>query len=200
MELDVFFTGAGVILSAAHRPSYGTESFRKVVKQPATLEANAFVVLQTFTSLSKRRGKMARKLLIALSLGSALASPATSVYADENVPREEDRASELSVSESTSAKDTPAGTHTGSMVPQLPEFFPGFTLDGDQSLIALARFYGLRVPGVARGLSIGAYLSRACNGTPCPGDRLRLSHAELWVVETTDNLVTKVGLRPLTVL
>jgi NhaP-type Na+/H+ and K+/H+ antiporter len=141
---------------------------------------------------------MARKLLIALSLGSTLASPATAVYADENGPKEGDRASGLSVSERISAKYMPAAAHTGSTVPQLPEFFPGFTLDGDQSLIALARFYGLRVPGLARGLSIGEYLIRACNGTPCPGDRLRLSHAELWVVETTDNLVTKVGLRPLT--
>ena len=138
---------------------------------------------------------MARKILIALSLGSALASPATPVYADENGPKEEDRAS--AVSESTFAKDMPAGAHIGSTVPHLREFFPGFTFNGDQSLIALARFYGLRVPGVARGLSIGAYLSRACNGRPCPGDRLRLSHAELWVVETTDNVVTKVGLRPL---
>ena len=141
---------------------------------------------------------MARKLLIALSLGSALASPATPVYADENGPKEEDRASARSVSESTFAKDMPAGTDTGSTLPQLPEFFPGFIFNGDQSLIPLARFYGLRVPGVARGLSIGAYLSRACNGTPCPGDHLRLSHAELWVVETTGNLVTKVGLRLLT--
>lgn len=75
-----------------------------------------------------------------------------------------------------------------------PQHFWGFTLSGSASLEALARFYGLRVPGLEPGITLSRYLERDGNGSLRPGYRAAVGGAELRVLAMNEGAVSKVGL------
>jgi len=72
--------------------------------------------------------------------------------------------------------------------------FWGFTLNGGTSLEAVARFYGLKVPGLEAEITLGSYLGRHCCGSLGPGYRVAVGGAELRILEVEEGRVAKVGL------
>jgi NhaP-type Na+/H+ and K+/H+ antiporter len=72
--------------------------------------------------------------------------------------------------------------------------FWGFTLNGSTSLEAVARFYGLKVPGLEAEITLGSYLGRHCYGILRPGHRMAVGGVELRILEVEEGRVTKVGL------
>jgi hypothetical protein len=72
--------------------------------------------------------------------------------------------------------------------------FWGFTLNGSTSLEAVARFYGLKVPGPEPEITLGSYVGRNCYGSLRPGYRVAVGGAELRILEVEEGRVTKVGL------
>jgi hypothetical protein len=73
--------------------------------------------------------------------------------------------------------------------------FWGFTLNGSTSLEAVARFYGLKVPGLAPEITLGEYLGRSCYGSLHPGCRVVVGSAALQILEVEEGVVRKVGLK-----
>ena len=71
--------------------------------------------------------------------------------------------------------------------------FWGFTLNGNTSFAAIARFYGLKVPWLQPEITLGNYLRRIC-GTLRPGSRVAVGGAELRILEIGEGTVRKVGL------
>ena len=72
--------------------------------------------------------------------------------------------------------------------------FWGFTLSGSVSLEEVARFYGLKVPGLEPRTTLASYLGRNGNGGLEPGYSVRLGGAALLVLEMAEGTVRKVGL------
>lgn len=71
--------------------------------------------------------------------------------------------------------------------------FWGFTLNGNTSLDAVARFYGLKVPQLQPEITLGNYLGRIC-GNLRPGSCVAVGGAELRILEIDEGAVRKVGL------
>ncbi|MBI4206323.1 MAG: hypothetical protein HY527_14980 [Betaproteobacteria bacterium] len=86
------------------------------------------------------------------------------------------------------------GQRTAAVRAEEQRSFWGFTLNGSTSLEAVARFYGLKVPGLEPGMTVADYLGRICYGAPRPGYRLALGGVELIVQEIEEGTVRKVGI------
>jgi hypothetical protein len=82
---------------------------------------------------------------------------------------------------------------SGRMAGQRP--FWGFTFNASTAFETVARFYGLKVPGLAPEVTLGDYLGRNCYGNLHPGYRLVVGSAELRIIEIEKGIVRKVGLK-----
>lgn len=88
---------------------------------------------------------------------------------------------------------------TDTQAPRAPcsdrSFFAGFTFNADQTLEALAGFYGIRIPTVHSQITLAQYLGQICHGRLRRGFRIDLGNAELIALEVQGDVIMKVGLR-----
>lgn len=73
--------------------------------------------------------------------------------------------------------------------------FAGFSFNGNQSIDALATFYGLPVRGMDSRLTLSEFLAARMQRAPRAGASMRLGRTELVILETQGESISKVGLR-----